>query len=372
MKEAVRQSVEKLPPNYQDVQADLLAAAERTSTLHSLLGYHPARGACRYNRENPLACETLIVDEASMVDSSLWRALLEALPEKAQLILLGDPNQLESVGEGAVLADLVEAARTITDLNRCWVHLQGSRRFRNRPDIDALAQAIVRREAKEVVKLLQSNRVGSASGGLKWIPEGKEGVTWNTLPVAIRDLLLHIAHETTPEKALSSIHKVSILSAHRNHSIGALGINRMVEKHLLDISEPTGRVLNTPIIINQNDPETRLRNGSVGILMTGDDGRRRAWFPNRRESDPPQSFPLGQLPDYSPAWALTIHRSQGSEYDHVLVILPKADSPLATRELLYTAITRARITVTIYSAIETVLKSIQSEHRLTGLKNHFF
>ena len=124
---------------------------------------------------------------------------------------------------------------------------------------------------------------------------------------------------------------------------------------------------NEPIIINQNDPETGLRNGAVGMICTYSEGKRWAWF--RKELESPVAYSLGNLPDYSPAWAITIHRSQGSEYDNVLVILPREISIMATRELLYTAITRAKKNVIIVGTMEAVKKAVETPSaRVTLLK----
>jgi len=128
---------------------------------------------------------------------------------------------------------------------------------------------------------------------------------------------------------------------------------------------------NQPIIINQNDPETGLRNGIVGVIFTSAEGGRKAWFPAFKGESAFQEFSVAQLPDYSPAWALTIHRSQGSEFDEVLVILPRQESPMATRELIYTAITRAKKTVYIAGDLESARKAASNaSKRVTMVGAH--
>jgi exodeoxyribonuclease V alpha subunit len=157
--------------------------------------------------------------------------------------------------------------------------------------------------------------------------------------------------------------KVCILTAHRQHAIGAEAISRQITEQLIHhgIHPALQRLPNEPLIINANDSETGLRNGTVGILYTDAQGVRWAYFQEGRD------ISLGMLPDYSPAWAITIHRSQGSEYDDVFVILPSEESPLATRELLYTAITRAKKNVFIAGSLQTIQKAVNSASNRTTL-----
>ena len=116
---------------------------------------------------------------------------------------------------------------------------------------------------------------------------------------------------------------------------------------------------NQPVIIKVNDPETGLRNGAIGVLHTDAEDKRRVWFKSRHSAEA-EHYPIGALPEHGPAWAITIHRSQGSEYDDVLVILPREESPLATRELLYTAITRAKKRVYVAGSMDAVRKAVET------------
>jgi len=159
MKKAVGESLGNLPSDFQQHIDALRSVANRSSTLHSLLGYNPSTGLCKFNESNPLPCDVLIIDECSMVDVLLWRALLRATPADARLILVGDPNQLESVGRGNVLAELVRVARNEdSPLHGAWVHLTEARRFKDRPGILALATALENLDAERAVKLLSAAR----------------------------------------------------------------------------------------------------------------------------------------------------------------------------------------------------------------------
>jgi exodeoxyribonuclease V alpha subunit len=369
MKKAVAESLENLPADFQPRIDDLRTVAGKSSTLHSLMGYNPSTGKCKYNEAHPLPCEVLIVDECSMVDVLLWRALLEATPENARLILVGDPNQLESVGQGSVLAELVRVAKNINSpLHSVWVHLTEARRFKDRRGILALATALENLDADEAVKLLSEAKEDSAATGIAWLEISGSTLSWSEFPEVIRNALTAVAEADTPEAALLALSRICILTAQREYFVGSKAMSEAMERHF---AATGSRTPNQPIIINQNDPETGLRNGSVGIIATGPDGIRRGWFPGLGGDRSFQQFSIARLPDYSPAWALTIHRSQGSEFDEVLVILPRQESPMTTRELIYTAITRARKTVYIAGDLESIRKAAANpSNRVTMVGAH--
>ena len=371
MKKAVGESIEKLPDDYQKRIEDLKAVAKRSATLHSLLGYNPSTGNCKYNDTHPLPCEVLIVDECSMVDVLLWRALLKAIPEKARLILVGDPNQLESVGQGNVLAELVRVARNCkSPIHDIWVHLTEARRFKDRPGIQALAKALENLDADKAVKLLSEAKGTSAPSGIAWLEIPGTSLNWSGFPHSIQNALTSVANAETPKEALDALGRICILTAQREYFVGSKAMSESIEKHFEKTAEGLKRP-NQPIIINQNDPETGLRNGSVGIICTDSQGGRKAWFPGFKGASALQEFSVAQLPNYSPAWALTIHRSQGSEFDEVLVVLPRQESPMTTRELIYTAITRARKTVFIAGDLESVRKAASNpSSRITMVGAH--
>lgn len=363
MKSAIAQSLEGLPESCRKNLDLLRRIAESSSTIHSLLGYRPDIGRCRFGRDNPLPCSALILDECSMIDVHLWRALLEALPAGARLILLGDPNQLTSVGQGNVFGELVRAAASPSSpLRRAHVHLTEARRFHDRPDILALAKALECSDADKAATLLENSRGREAANGLAWIENGDGQLPLDRFPQPILSALERVAAAETPRDALDALGQVCILTAQREYFVGARAMSQQIE-NALQLKNDTR---NHPVIINQNDPETGLRNGTVGVIHSAQDGRRRAYFPSGDGSL--KEFPHSKLPDHSPAWAITIHRSQGSEFDHVMVILPREESPMTTRELLYTAITRAKNNVYVAGDLASVKKAaVTSSNRTTLL-----
>lgn len=368
MKEAVEAAADRLPAAIPDAaRLALRHAAAGAATLHRLLGFNPATGRCEHGPRHPLRSDVVIVDECSMVDTLLWQALLAALAPATRLVLVGDPHQLESVSAGDVLGSILRFARArpAGPLARVWTELTESHRFRHRPGIGRLAAAVVDLRPDDAVALLASHPPPAAAAapadGLAWLGDPAGRFAWDRLPAVVRDAILEVADATRPEDALAALSRVRLLTAHREHTLGAAGLNEALHRHLL-ARAGRGRVPNQPVLVNVNDPETGLTNGSVGVILDAD-GTRAAWFPPASAAAAPRRIAISQLPDHSPAWAMTIHRSQGSDFDHVVVVLPPEDSPLATRELLYTALTRARECVYVWGGEPTVRAALGAQAR---------
>ena len=353
MKKAVAESLEGLPESFQKNVDLLVRIANSSSTIHTLLGYNPNTGRCRFGKDNPLPCRALILDECSMVDVHLWRALLQALPADSRLVLLGDPNQLQSVGQGNVFFDMAcTAAISGSSLHSAHVHLTEARRFKDSPGIVALARALENSNPEAAAELLGKSRGKEPREGIAWIESTGGALPCTSFPPSVLGALESVATANSPQAALSALNRVCILTAQREFFVGSKAMSIEVEKYFSLRKD----ACNHPVIINRNDPETGLRNGAVGVICRTADNERKAFFPTGDGTL--SGFSLSQLPDHNPAWAITIHRSQGSEYDDVLVILPRMESPMATRELLYTAITRARKNVYIAGDMETVKKAV--------------
>lgn len=349
MRAAVQAAAAGFGPAFEPLRDALSGLAAEASTLHHLLGYNPGTGRCRHDASRPLRCDALIIDECSMVDTWLWRALLAALPPECRLVLVGDPNQLESVEAGDVLGSLVRPGPdgSPSPLEPVRVELVESRRFRNRAGIGHLARAVVERRSEDAVALLRAHDPAADPGdGLLWLGDRPAHPDAALLPAAVLAALTRLADAPGPEAALAALERVRVLTAHRDGPWGVAGLNRALRAHFLrrpGIARPP----NEPIIINRNDPGTHLSNGSVGLLLPGPDGPR-AWFAADQPGAAPRAFSPAELPDHEPAWALTVHRAQGSEFDHVVVVLPPAASRLATGELVYTALTRAKDCVHVW------------------------
>jgi len=358
MSQAISDSLATLPAKFENVRQSLQAVATTCSTLHSLLGYHPGDGVCR---PQPLPEDAvLILDECSMIDIYVWQALIRHLPSRARLVLIGDPDQLESVGQGNAFAEIIRAAAELP-LRSAHVHLTESRRFKNRPAIQALAQTLRNRDAAGLAELLRKCTAPEGREGVLWIPHKRTAPNPADFPESVLDALRGIAYAPSAGEALAALGKICILVPHRRFSVGSEALGRRIQTFLSQ-NQP---VLNTPIIIQRNDSETGLRNGSLGILRAAPDGARVAYFEDGNGGV--RKFSIARLPEHTFAWAITIHRSQGSEYDEVLVAIPTGESPLVSRELLYTAITRAKSRVVILGDLDTLCKAAVSTSGRTSL-----
>lgn len=359
IKSSVSAMIQSLPDGFPADRGALQSVADSCRTLHHLLGYNPAIGRCRYNAANRLPCSILVLDECSMVDIFAWSALLEALPNGARLVLVGDPCQLESVGIGNIFRELVgrkDAGRS--SLADCVVELATFHRFKDQSSLGLLARGIRTGDADSVVSMLgDAAQSGSATSGVCWIDVADGPLSVDQLPPPVMKQLQDVAEADTPAEALKLLSGVCVLTAQRRFAAGSDTINLRIER----LFEASPRARNRAVIINTNDPETRLTNGSVGIIHREPDGSQRAWFQDSNMNL--RDLPVSKLPDHGSAWAITIHRSQGSEYDDVFVWLPREESPLATRELLYTAITRARKNLWIAGSPAAVRAAVLAKSR---------
>lgn len=363
------------------------------STLHRLLGYTPWNEQFRHHAGHPLPHDVIIVDEASMVDVLMMDALFAAAKPDARIIVLGDPDQLASVDTGFVLGDVARAARlasgtssaahstalaedyarlgggaasmlpsqtTVDPLCDAVVRLRVSYRFGQRPGIGALATATQEGNAQAALDVLERATYGEVSLDA---PTSTQAL----LQPILLQLDAYLATDT-PERALHALTRFRILCALRDGDTGVSGINAAVEQWLARRGHVTnGWYTHRPVLITANDASLRLFNGDVGATFPVNGvpmvhfalpgGGTRAVAPSR-------------LPAHETAWAMTVHKSQGSEFDHVRLVLPDIDTRILTRELLYTGITRARESVSIAGSRSGIrLAAERSVARSSGLVN---
>ena len=320
------------------------ALPDEGSTIHRALGVLPqSRTRFRHGVARPLDADVVVVDEASMVDLALMRHLAEALPVGASLVLLGDRDQLASVDAGNVLAELCDALESDPIRARgAMCQLTHTHRF-GAPGLSSLAAAARAGDAARVRDVLESEAAGVT---LTVCSQPKED---RLLRALVLGAFRRVTTAPDVATALARLGEFRILCAHRTGPHGAATLNESV-RQLLGENRlvPDGREYyrGRPILITETDPVLELHNGDVGVVWSSDDAAPSVVF-NRPGRQPLQIAPA-HLPGHESAFAMTIHKSQGSEFDHVAVVLPPAESPLATRELLYTAITRARARVTLF------------------------
>lgn len=364
----------------------------QASTLHRLLGVIPGLPEFRHNGQNPLPLDVLVVDEASMIDLPMMARLLVALPPQARLILLGDKDQLASVEAGAVLGDICQFVAQ-------GVSSQQAQQLQQRTgyELQNYVQPAGHPLRDRLCLLRKSYRFAADSG----IGKLAEAVNNGDVKAAhavwaqdYRDIRLHsdeqrlemaisvaakgyhaylakLAEPITSENAidlLKAFNQIRLLCALHDGPWGINGMNQAIGQRLqaqgkLQMSGEwfAGR----PVMITENDYGLGLYNGDIGIAAS-DGERLRVWFvlPDGKA----HGFLPSRLPAHDTAWAMTVHKSQGSEFTHTLLLLPPDVNPLLTRELLYTGITRAREQLDLFATPEVLALMVRKQtERYSGL-----
>lgn len=356
----------------------------RAHTLHRLLGGRPGGGGFRYDASNPLPLDILVLDEASMVDLSLMTRLVDALPAHCRLILLGDRDQLASVQAGAVLGDVCagangfrpalvgqleglvgavgwEAAAAAPALSDCIVLLRRSYRFDSASGLGRLAGAVRGGDATAALATVDSGGPLSwGSGGIAGLVQGFQGYR------------RAVTSGQPPERVMTALEQFRVLAAVRAGPRGVDALNAAIERALglSRLRRPgspwyPGR----PVMITRNHYGLGLYNGDVGVALPDAKagGELRVFFPAADSGM--RALPPLRLPEHQTVYATTVHKSQGSEFDRVAVVLPDPPSALVSRELLYTAITRARDQVQLWASRQAVTAAIaQPTRRDSGLR----
>ena len=337
-------------------------------TLHSLLGYRPYDGLFTRNRDLPLDADIVVVDEASMLDLSLLDALLKALAADAQLFLVGDADQLTSIGTGSVLLDLVAAMEASDDL----VRLRHG----------------FRAQSPQLPRLLDAARTGDL-GDFKSAFDGIDAVWHRVVSTAQADTRLRAwaaclagltplregrAHDQAEAlAALDALASHQLLCALRDGGYGAAHANATIEGILrlqwnqaAQASWYPGRA----VMVTRNHYASKLFNGDVGICLADAAGGLRVWFEAAAGADGERrarSFAPAALPAHESAFAITVHKSQGSEYAQVALLLPPTpEHPVLTRQLVYTGLSRARQTVQLWSGEEAMATALATPVRRIG------
>ena len=345
---------------------------QEATTLHALLGARGSNFQFTKNKRNPLDVNLLIVDEASMLDLGLWVAMIRALPINSKLVVLGDRHQLSSVESGSILGDICSnsdasfSKNLLTELredvpvshksgfNDCIITLSKSYRFESKSGIQQLADFIKNEDAVSALDLLDSEEFSD----VKMMPHTiKESVIQNYVIAPFKEL-------KSAEHPFSIINKNRVLCALRVGKTGVEEWNQLSEKLLkktYGIAHRATWYSGRPVLVTRNNKALKLRNGEVGIY---DSRRTEVTFEDRETGVLPS-----RLNAFEPAFCLTIHKSQGSEYDHVAVVLPEGENKILSKELLYTAVTRARQSVLIVGDRKTISYCISNPtKRKSGLK----
>ncbi len=355
----------------------------QAKTIHRLLGISPNNEQGRYHQDRYLPFDVVIVDEASMIDISLMSTLLQALSPSTRLILLGDSQQLASVESGAVLANLCESdvqfdsnfadkvndlagikldrylTQTPTLLTDSVVKLQHSYRFDHQSLIGRLANAVQSGDSDVVIAELQ-------------LAENIDKTYWqrddNQLFIlGYQPYFDAINAGYDAETCLAEFERYRVLCALKQGPQSVSSVNWHVQQYVAKLAWRSQHDFyhGRPIMITQNDYRQQLFNGDTGLILNDGTGQLRACF---RVDDSVRWVDLIRLPAHETAFAITVHKSQGSEFERVCIVLPQEESALLNRELLYTAITRAKQDVLLHANELIIRKTVQTQHqRESGL-----
>ena len=361
------------------------ALPRQGTTLHRLLGYTPWNDRYRHGPRNRLAYDVIVLDEASMIDLLLMDAFFAALRPDTRVIILGDPDQLVSVETGFVLGDIAQAAAASGDacspalagrvahltgstiasspaaprLRDAVVRLRHSYRFAAQAGIGALAASVLRADGPAACAVLDDAGYPDVAR-LDAVQRSQE------LLAPVVDDMVTFTSAASPGDALAALAHFRILCAVREGPFGVSGINAAAERWLVSRGRSvSGWYDHRPVLVTANDPATQLYNGDVGVTLTVE-GRTAVWFSDGHGGV--RGIAPSRLPAHETAWAMTVHKAQGSEFTRVVLVLPEQESRILTRELLYTGITRVRETLTIIGSREAiVLASARSVARASGL-----
>ncbi|UVE17937.1 exodeoxyribonuclease V subunit alpha [Pseudomonas sp. LS44] len=378
MAEAIRQAKAALPVS----EAIKAALPEQARTLHRLLGSRGDSPQVRHHAGNPLALDVLVVDEASMVDLALMAKLVAALPANARLILLGDKDQLAAVEAGAVFAELCEGrgfdAQAAADLQRISGQTVAIENPRSRLGDAVVLLTHSHRFAGDsgIGELARRINAGDAPGTLQLLGEGRADLVWQPQPTpqALLERLeqgyapyLAATQTGDPAAAFAAFNGFRALTAQREGAFGVSGLNEALEARIKRTERIAARerwYVGRPVMVRQNDYALGLFNGDIGLCLNSEFGLR-VFFEGE---DGFRAFAPARLPSHDSAFAMTVHKSQGSEFAEVLLALPETPSPLLTRALLYTGITRAKRQVEIWALPARLAEAVNTRaERAAGL-----
>ncbi|BCA38354.1 exodeoxyribonuclease V subunit alpha [Kluyvera ascorbata] len=367
------------------------------STLHRLLGAQPGSQKMRYHAGNPLHLDVLVVDEASMIDLPMMSRLIDALPPHGRVIFLGDRDQLASVEAGAVLGDIcswvnagytAERAAQLSRLAGATVPagdgqtagalrdslclLRTSYRFGSDSGIGQLASAVNRGNKKEIDAVfargfsdIELKPQHSTDDYAAMLDDARAGYG---------PYLQLLREQADPEVVLAAFGEYQLLCALREGPWGVSGLNQQFEqlltRHRQIVPQRHSRWYEgRPVMIARNDSALGLFNGDIGVALDRGEGMR-VWFP--MPDGTIKSVQPSRLPEHDTAWAMTVHKSQGSEFTHAALVLPTQIVPVVSRELVYTAITRAKVRLSMYADKNLLAQAIATRtERRSGLSAIF-
>ena len=388
------------------------AVPNQASTIHSLIGITPHSDTPKHNARNPLHLDLLVVDEASMIDLFVMEKLFNALKPTTRVIMLGDKDQLASVEAGSMMSELgrfladgysPEHSRylaqttgfeippvkaNVPPLCDSLCHLRKSYRFDEKSGIKRLADEINAQQAvgswqifaNAVFSDLQLAEYPSQTAFADPQQHQQHCVKMVVTKAVelYRDYLELVKLRQADPQAVSveqifaTFQKVRFLSALRVSELGVERLNQHIaealqQKGFVQFRHSRDSYLGKPILITENAPQLHIFSGDIGIILPDEQGKLRLYF-DSQQNGKPHSISPSRVPSFEPAYVMTVHKSQGSEFEHTLLVMPLNASPVVTKELLYTAVTRAKKAFTLFSDEKIWKQGVKSEiQRQSGL-----
>ncbi|HRD65521.1 MAG TPA: exodeoxyribonuclease V subunit alpha [Candidatus Competibacter sp.] len=372
---------------------------EEASTLHRLLGGRPDSVYFRHDRDNPLPLDVLVVDEVSMVGLALMAKTVDALPPEARLILLGDKDQLASVEAGSVLGEMCAGAgrfspafqarlarltgealpggrEAISPLVDAIVLLRHSFRFGATSGIGALARAVNKGRSAAAMALLADAEFRDIDWQRLADPADLAGRLAEPVTAGFASYLRAARERAEPAAVFGEFGRFRVLAALRGGPFGVEALNRLCETALHGrglIDERQAWYVGRPVMIVRNDYNLRLFNGDIGITLADPDEPERVKVFFLGSDGTLRSFAPARLPEHETVYAMTVHKSQGSEFERILVVTPNEPSPVLSRELVYTALTRAKQHASFYGVPEVFAAAVERRlRRSSGLRDRLW
>ncbi len=386
LSESIIQQKEKLIAHFPMYAQAINKIPKESTTLHRLLKIHPQTGTSPFNEENPILTDVLIIDEASMIDLKLFYTLAQAIAHSTKVVILGDKDQLSSVEAGAIMAEICQYEgyddahlnalsvlmnQPLEDTfkgkipNNFVTFLKESHRFHEHSGIGQLANVVNHQKSDALSEIWETH---------------KEELQFHPLPNSqwFKDIESALSSYVTktqesnpePKQLFGTLNKVRILCAMNVGEYGSVAINQMICERLFGQKEETQFFHGQVIMIQQNSHEHQLYNGDIGIILKNGE-RLKAYFES--EKGEIRSLAIQLLPHFTTAFAMSIHKSQGSEFDHVLLFLSDYSTAILSKELVYTGVTRAKKWLEIYASESVLKKAIHSPtKRFSGISQRLY
>lgn len=380
------ESIEKQKNTFKSSHPELHTLLDKipnnSKTLHRLLSFNPSQIRPKFHHYHPLPTDLIIIDEASMIDLYIFNLLIQALPKHVRVIILGDKDQLASVEAGAIMGEVCQNIRydekrlqllesiieeplsndfipQSTPLNNVTLLTQ-SYRFSENSGIGQLAKIINVQDYKNfshiIKKFPDELRFINSYDDKKWL---------KNIDALLKSYIQQCNSNASINELFKALHQVRILCATNISEFGTKAINEYISTVLFHDKKIHSLYHGQAIMILQNDYVNNIFNGDIGIIVE-EDNRILAYFES--DTEQPRSIPVQLLPQYDTAFAMTIHKSQGSEFDEIIIVLPTFSSKILTKELLYTAITRAKNKLTIIGTPSNIRQTIESKtERFSGI-----